>query len=80
MQRGKTVRILIRAGVLAHETGMKFCETVEAGTLGVYEGRHPDPQLKRQGWHLIKVGSGFVPLHKSQFRLSGESEDFIWGA
>ena len=67
------VVIEVQAGVVERRGPMdRFIGTVDAGTRGAYVGPHPTPSLARDGWHLVDVLDGYVPLHRSQFRRSAQ--------
>jgi hypothetical protein len=63
---GTQVRIGIRAGLCRPDNDSYFVGAADAGTIGVYKGRH----AKMPEWHLVAVGELIAPLHSAHFSLS----------
>jgi hypothetical protein len=66
---GAAVRILVTAGGYDLADGERFSPPIPAGTIGRYDGPYPDPKLAAEDWHVVRIGSVVVPLHRNHFAV-----------
>jgi hypothetical protein len=67
-QKGDRVRIVVGPlGLVTHVTATRFEDaTVGEDDIAIYDGPHPKAETDTdyQGWHVLKVGELFCPVHE----------------